>query len=326
MDEFLKLAVDEAIDRIRKAYDKCEGKIFLSFSGGKDSTVVAELIKMANLPEHIPFVFADTKVELQATYNFVRNYDWDNMVHLKPRKPLAKILKENGKPAFSKIKAQSLKTYRLAKEEGVDPLERGRVQQLLGMKGRRDNLGLKFYHFLHDDLEYKVSAECCDYMKKYPFNDYKKENGMIGTIMGIRIAEGGARAIQYKSCLIEKKKRGYEGIVSIPIYDWSDELVNEFVKEYNVKLSDAYEVYGFKRTGCAGCPFSLTLEEDLPKLREYEPLKYKAVMKWFGDVYIDMNILLPEDKEYMEKYWDRQGELLRRREEMLAKYRHLRKH
>jgi len=43
--------------------------------------------------------------------------------------------------------------------------------------------------------------------------------------------------------------------------------------------------YGFKRTGCAGCPFNSKFDKDLEVLRKHEPKLAKAAENIFGDSY-----------------------------------------
>ena len=255
-NEILEMMVSQAIGRIKDAYEQAEGKMYLSFSGGKDSTIVAELIKMSNLPVNIPFVFANTGIELDATYNFVKDYNYSNIITLKPRKPFGQVLKEYGKPAISKNKSEWLSTHQNNKNE---PLRTVRQRQLIlgevekgGIKKgfrSKNALSLKHFHFIHPELEYKISNKCCSYMKKKPFEDYTALNDMAGTYTGIRVAEGGARAMAYKSCTITRKVKGKDNILSMPIIDWTDEICDEFIEKYNIKLSDAYTVYGMNRTG-----------------------------------------------------------------------------
>ena len=323
----LEMAVNDAIFRIRRDYERTKGKIFLSFSGGKDSTVLAELIKMADLPTKIPFVFANTRIEFDATLRFVKNYDYENIVIVQPRKPFGQILKEYGKPVLSKIKSNNLSTYQKHMDNPLD-YHRARVlitgeREAKGVKsGERSRFALpdKYFHFLHPDLEYKIANMCCTYMKKYPFDDYAKENDMNGTFTGVRVAEGGARATTYKSCVQIKKKNGKDFIMSMPLFDWPDELVDEFVKKYNVKLSDAYTVYGCERTGCVGCPYGRNIEKELEMTYKYEPNRYKAAIKWLGDVYIDQGVRLEFDPEYMKRFEARWKINEKRREEMLKKF------
>lgn len=326
----LDLAIEDALFRIRREYKRTNGKIYLAFSGGKDSTVLAELIKMADLPEKIPFVFANTRIEFDATYAFVKNFPYENIVITKPRKPFGQILKEYGKPAISKKKSDYLKTYQNHIE---NPLETYRARQLItGEMERKGGIPVgvrtkfaladKHFHFLHPDLGYKVANKCCTYMKKYPFEDYAAENDMAGAFNGMRIAEGGARATAYTSCVHVKNIKGKEFLMSMPMFDWSDDLVWEFVNKYNIKLSDAYTKYGCERTGCVGCPFAKEsdLKKELKAVYEHEPNRYKAAISWLGDVYIDYGIKLEFDENYMEKYKERAARNERFREEMLNKF------
>ena len=54
---------------------------------------------------------------------------------------------------------------------------------------------------------------------------------------------------------------------------------------YGLRYSDAYEVYGLKRTGCCGCAISARAAADLELIRQYEPNVVKAAWAIFGDSY-----------------------------------------
>lgn len=319
----LEMGIADALHRIKNNFQQTEGQTYLSFSGGRDSTVVAELIKMAGLPEDIPFVFANTGIELDATLRFVKEYDYPNIVMVKPRKPAPLIWKEDGKPILSKTKSDWLDTA----HRSDNLLDSARGRQLIsgeaekaGEKlGRRTKnaLAFKHFHLLHPDLEYKVANKCCHYMKKMPFKDFVSQNGMKGTLTGVKVAEGGARAMAYKSCTHVDKK-GY--ITTMPIFDWSEEMLDEFIEAFNVKLSDCYEVYGMDRTGCMACPFSKYIQRDLQILHEHEPKKYRASMKMLGDVYMDSDVECPWDEAYMEKLRERRIVNENRRNQMLGTF------
>lgn len=60
---------------------------------------------------------------------------------------------------------------------------------------------------------------------------------------------------------------------------------------YGLRYSDAYEVYGLKRTGCCGCAISARAAADLERIRPYEPNVVRAAWAIFGDSY-----------RYREKY------------------------
>ena len=344
-----------ALARIKNLYEETNGQCYLSFSGGKDSTIVAELIKIAqarfDLP-HIPFVFSNTGLELDATIKFVEEFDYDNVQIIKPtikiKVPIYKkgslgkvieryevqekpasfgyILKNWGKPHLSKLKSDELKTYRNQLNKGNDVMKTARVQNLIlgknlkNGKNAHHKLANKHYHMVHPDYDIKVSQICCNILKKKPFEKYGLENDINGYFTGMRSGEMGARSLQYKSCTSTKKIKDKVMINKMPIYDWNNETVDEFIELFNIKISEAYTVYGCERTGCFLCPFSNTLQKDLYILYKHEPNKYKASMHWLQDVFIQQLIKLEFDKEYMKEYKKQLPIIEQRRYEMLLKY------
>lgn len=151
---------------------------------------------------------------------------------------------------------------------------------------------------------------------------------MAGYYLGIRMSEGGVRQLNAEQRLLHGgkictgTKRGL--IMKMPIIDWTDQDVDEFIEYYNIPLSKAYTEYGMNRTGCIGCPFSLKLADDLKVLHEYEPNKYKASLFWLKDVYIAQNTPLPFDEEYekeRKEKWLSDGGYFDMRKEMLEKHR-----
>ena len=70
-----------------------------------------------------------------------------------------------------------------------------------------------------------------------------------------------------------------------PLYYVSDEDKAWYKDTWDIRYSDAYEVYGMKRTGCCGCAISHRAAEDLELIRPYEPNLVKAAWNVFGDSY-----------------------------------------
>ena len=70
-----------------------------------------------------------------------------------------------------------------------------------------------------------------------------------------------------------------------PLFWFSDADKVEYDQHYGIVHSDCYEVWGMKRTGCAGCPFGKEFEEELELTRKYEPNFHKAANKIFGQSY-----------------------------------------
>lgn len=150
---------------------------------------------------------------------------------------------------------------------------------------------------------------------------------MGGYMTGERAAEGGARLSNMQARINKggsacTRTKG-NMIVKLPIVDWTDEDIDEFIKAYNVPLSKAYTIYGADRTGCIGCPFAgKRLESSLKALYDYESLRYQAAMHWLKDVYIAQDVILPFDHQYereRKKKWEEMyGQM---RYEMIKKYR-----
>ncbi len=329
--------VTDACHRIEELYYETGGKCYVSFSGGKDSTVLLALIKLCEevytIPENaIPAVFSNTGIELGVTVDFVKwvkeNY-YHNVQIIRPPVSFDYVLKEKGKPMLSKLKSEYIGRWHSGNRS------RSVTQNLI--LGESNNGGIawklkladKDMHIIHDDFPILVSKECCKYLKKDPFKLYAKREGMKGQCTGIRTGEGGARELNAearkrnpnaKLCTTVNKS-GF--INKMPLIDWTDEDIEEFIKAYNVPLSDAYTKYGFIRTGCMACPYSYKwLPHHLEYLYYHEPNRYKASMYWLKDVYIAQNVVLPFDLSYereREREWREKYEPMR--QEMLRKYR-----
>lgn len=325
--------IRDACHRIEELYYETEGKCYVSFSGGKDSTVLLALIKMCEEiytipPNAIPAVFSNTGIELGVTVDFVKwvKENWyQNVVIIHPEKSFDWVIKNSGKPMLSKLKAHTLHALKTTKSpSSVSLAIYGKT--LGGKPAARTKIADKDAHVLSEDFDIMPSERCCEFMKKIPFHKFEKDNGIKGTITGIRASEGGVRDLETKRRVLSGGKLctyTKNGIVyKTPIIDWTEEDVEQFVSEYKVPLSAAYTKYGFKRTGCMACPFSRDVASDLEYLYYHEQNRYKASMHWLKDVYIAQNVELPFDKAYereREREWRLRYEPMR--QEMLRKYR-----
>lgn len=134
---------------------------------------------------------------------------------------------------------------------------------------------------------FSISNRCCNESKKKVGDaTYKKYNFDI-QLIGIRKAEGGARSTSIKSCMAD----GRHGKQYYPLFWWKAEDKTAFENTYDITHSDAYTVYGCKRTGCAGCPFAGRYSKELAMLHQYEPKLANAVEHIFAPAY-----------EYANKY------------------------
>ena len=92
---------------------------------------------------------------------------------------------------------------------------------------------------------------CCSFLKEYKVCDR--------AIQGIRRSESRNRAERYKEpemCRVYSAKEKVK--VYLPILEWNDRDVEEFIKERNIKCHPLYYRGGqfdvTKRLGCVGCP------------------------------------------------------------------------
>ena len=94
---------------------------------------------------------------------------------------------------------------------------------------------------------------CCSVLKEYKICDR--------AVQGIRRSESRKRAEKYKEpevCRVYSAKEKVK--VYLPILEWTDEDVAEFIKERNIKCHPLYYQGGqfdvTQRLGCMGCPLA----------------------------------------------------------------------
>lgn len=266
MDDFELLLIDR-LGVIRDTIAKYgEENFYIAFSGGKDSTVVSHLIDMAIPENKIPRVFANTGIEYNKIVEFVRSLAKkdERFVEIKPARPIKEMLESEGYPFKSKYHSRCVKDYKEGKKFGINYYE-GKNK-----KNEWRCPEILKYQF-EQDIPLKISAKCCDRIKKDPLHKFAKESKRSIAITGLMREEGGQR---YGTVCIVKE---HDKVLKFnPLAVMSIAWENWLIEKENIKLCELYyEPYNFKRTGCKGCPYNLHLQDDLETMGKYMPEERK---------------------------------------------------
>lgn len=179
-DEELKylqsLLLEEKIDitklRIIEFYQHYDGNVYVSFSGGKDSTVLLHIAR--EVYPDIKGVYVDTGLEFPEVKQHVKSID--NIDIIRPSMTFKQVLDEYGFVYPSKETSEKIYYARSGSQWAINCLH--------GLKadGTQSNFLQRFkkWNYLVD-APFKISPKCCDIMKKKPFHDYMKRHGGLSS-------------------------------------------------------------------------------------------------------------------------------------------------
>lgn len=183
----------DKIDRAIRLLQSFKGEeIELSFSGGKDSCVILELAKMANIPYRA--IYKNTTIDPPGTIQFCQDMGAEI---IEPKNSFLALIRKNGFPT-------------------------------------------------------RRARFCCKHLKEYKILD--------NSIQGIRKCESTKRNAMYSEpimCRIYGSKKNHVNVY-LPILEWTDKDVSDFIEERHIKCHHLYYENGIfnvkKRLGCMGCP------------------------------------------------------------------------
>lgn len=299
---FMGLSYDEKLEwskiRIKEFLTKYPNAT-VSFSGGKDSSVLLHLVR--SIKSDVVAVFSDTGVEYQEIYNHVNNTE--NVIWKTPIKNQERVWIEDGYPIFSK--ATSLKIDRILNSKKRKTF--GGAIGLYTKIGSIHKLPKQAIPFLDRDFwPFSVSDKCCHYLKVATCGSNVCINEP--SFVGMRVEESKTRAQSWVStgCNVYGKNAK-----SSPIAIWNDGDIDKYIRENNVPIAKCYKNFGgdFTRTGCKTCPFGVKFEtrylkqNRFEKLKEIEPDYYNNMInnKVFRMSLLYQLIEIRNDREYMEE-------------------------
>lgn len=288
--------------RIQEWYEHWDGAVYVSFSGGKDSTVLLHLVR--SLYPDVPAVFCDTGLE----YPEVREHvlSTPNVVVLRPKMDFRSVIAKYGYPVYTKDVAKKIWEARRY-PNAINPRRFLTGKNPDGTKSRY-SASEKAKRLL--DAPFEISHICCKVMKKTPFHVFERKtkkraiNGMMADESHLRelsFIQSGCNAFNSKFP------------ASRPLMTWTEQDVLHYIKYEGLKIPAVYgeivpamnaedtsgqcrmfgddcrlTLTGISRTGCMFCMFGAHLEK--------EPNRFQRMKKNYPKIWA-----------YCLKPWDEGG-------------------
>ena len=245
--------IDHALGVIDQFISRLDGKVYVSFSGGKDSTVLLDLCRV--IKPDIKAVFCNTGNEYPDIVRFVRelkNTEGYNIEIIYPQIKPKEVLAKHGFPLVSKETAEIIHMIR----HSPNSVKARRARGELDCKWKSSKIPEKYEYLI--SAPYDVTHKCCYFLKKKPFRQYTSKTG-LHPLVGTMACESQARTSAYirrGGCNSFDHK-----VESAPLSIWLEDDVWEYIKERQLPIADIYNK-GAKRTGCMFCGFGCMNKED----------------------------------------------------------------
>lgn len=299
--------------RIRIWYEHWDGQVYVSFSGGKDSTVLKHIVD--GMYSDVPAVFVNTGLEYPEIQKFAKDiqsgkYDCFNsdVVIIRPEMRFDEVVKKYGYPVISKEVAHGVKYARKPGTKSGDYFLAKFNGEVKTADGKKSGFNMCKWKFLLE-ADFSIASDCCAVMKKKPIKKYAKQTGRK-CIMGTMASES---RLRYQSWM----KHGCNAFEanepkSQPLSFWTEQDILHYIKEYNVPYASVYgeividekvdgdnilegqmnmidylgchtqedrlKTTGCDRTGCIFCMFGCHLEKEpnrFQRLKQTHPRQYE---------------------------------------------------
>ena len=301
---FMNMTLDDKIKRTKQLimewYAQFNGKVYVSFSGGKDSTVLLHIARNTLGCSDIVGVFDDTGLEYPEIRDFVKKQE--NIIWIKPKLSFKQVIEKYGYPIISKEQSYYIYQLRTTRSEKVRKL------RLKGGTKGKFKIADKWKPLINAD--FKINNACCDVMKKRPFKDFEKETG-LNPIIGIMADESSLRFQKYMQGDCNQYSAKHP--TSHPMMFWNEQDVLQYIKRNNLPIASVYgeiveengklRTTGVHRTGCMFCMYGVHLEQigqtRFDKMRITHPQLYDYIMHKLNGEHV-LNEYLKCDAKHQE--------------------------
>lgn len=266
-----------------------DGKVYVAFSGGKDSTVLMDVVR--GLFPEILGVFSDTGLEYPELKEHVKSFD--NIKIIRPKMSYRQVVDKYGYAVVSKLVARFLWDVRNASDKNKNVVNlrlTGYTRE--GKYNPTMKLPEKWKYLI--DAPFKINSRCCDILKKDPFKDFQKKSHLY-PMTGVMASDSNLREQHYLTygCSLFTAKSP----ICSPLSFWTEQDVLEYISTKNLKIPSVYgdivrddngklKTTGVHRTGCVWCLFGVHLEEKgnnrIQQLKKTHPKIYEYALNDVG--------------------------------------------
>lgn len=277
-------------EKLDEWYTAWGGRCYVSFSGGKDSTVLAYLAarylaSFRTPPWELDLVFVNTGLEYPEIQKFVNEYaDWlqrefprvtVNLHRLRPKMNIRQVVTKYGYSIVSKEVAAYVEEARVKPDGRSAARLRG---EYLRSNGTPSDFNCQKWEYLLF-APFTISSRCCAVMKKKPMNGYARKTQRVPT-MATMAQESRLRTKVW----LKTGCNAFEGKhpAGKPMSFWTEQDVLAFLKGENIPYCSVYgdivasdgendygatlidcklHCTGCQRTGCMFCGFGSHLEK-----------------------------------------------------------------
>lgn len=279
--------------RIKDWYNHFDGQVYVSFSGGKDSTVLLHLVR--NLYPDVEAVFSDTGLEYPEIREFVKGFE--NVTWVRPTMNFKQVITTYGYPVASKEIARKIHYAKMGSEWAKKYVDGSAVDA----EGRpsRYRVSDRWLKLLDPKCDFEVTAYCCDVMKKQVIRRYEKESGKVPYI-GTLASESAVRSQAWErtGCNAFEGKHPH----SNPLSFWTENDILTYLLTYKIPYCSVYggivetgktisglcsdvpelKTTGCDRTGCMFCLFGIQCEKEpnrIQRMKKTHPKQYEYMLK-----------------------------------------------